>query len=204
MRSPIPPQYKTECPDCGQTIDERGLGSHKDSEPCRIEQHKQIREGENLVQLSFIGGSQAMIDYLEEKNYPYKQLLNKNGTEHCYTTPEAQGAVRANFLRNPQRHGERAELVKQLQGEHILCNGEGNQTLSRRYNNHGGLFIIKNTQELDLTRKRVIYVETWAHKYKAIAFTTKGRRIGSAYPLEELEKDDNLDINSADIVSAII
>lgn len=199
-QSTITAQEEVECPECGKTVYKRGLGSHQNSQPCIIRQHQQIQEEEDLTPVAFMGGSQVMAEYLKEHDYPCKELLNNKGTEKYYTSQEGREAVRENILRNPQVRGNRAEIVKELQNGYFLCNGKENNSLSRRYNEYEGLFIVEKITNVDMSRKRVVYINLRSNR--TAAFTSDGLKIGPIHSIED--STQLIDLHPADIVSTII
>lgn len=188
------------CPKCGLEIHKNGMGSHKGSKKCKVYQDRNEIDERGLVPAP---NRQSIREFLEENDYPLETMRYKyNGNQtpqygykdtvqsREYTTQDGIKEAKKYVLPSPRENGVPVDIEERIDGLWVCSSG------SEKFGDKL-LFVDVDTDE-DVSRRRVAYVNT----DNTIAFTTDGDRVGELYTAEEAE--ENLDIDSEEIISRII
>lgn len=193
---------EVDCPICGMSINKHGLGSHKNSQRCEVQQDRNEIQERNLTP---VPNSQKIKDFLKQSEYEIEtKMYQYNGQRshqynnmettraRKYTSKEGLKEAERQIYPNASEKGIRIEVSERLDGGVWLC------TLgSENYYESELIFVDVDTDE-DVSRRRVSYVNPTNN----IAFTTDGDRIGDIYLPEEAEEE--LGVNSHEIISRIV
>lgn len=189
------------CPLCGMPIHKNGLGSHKGSKRCTVNQNKQEIKERDLVP---IPNSSKVREFLEEQGYPVERIgykynddtyFNHKDTvqKRYYTTREGANESRQYIFPNASENGYKVEIVERIEGQWVCrVTDEGISPVGDE------LVVIDVDTSEDVSRRRVAYLRT----DDQLAFTTDGDRIGEYKRSERAMAEWSID--PATIMSKVV
>lgn len=170
-----------ECPDCGREF--KVLTSHRNSLNCISNQHRDKRERENLRS---VPRSEKAVEWLKQSDFRVEELYRNSSSgnykKNHYTTEQGYRGLGRNIFVNAPYNGIRAEIKSRGEG-YITCEVTDHTDMVE------DVIVVIPATDVDISRKRVLYLKKMLTKDPHLAFSTDCERVGEIYnPKDAIEK----------------